>query len=542
MKSFETKAIRWCAPVLVLTFFVLGCIVLPYPGLQNDEVLFAGADFGVPGSWIFSLGLFHRHIPLMHMNYLGSLKSWIYAPILAIFPPGVWTVRLPVLVIGSATIWLFVKLLRSLHGDRAAWIGGTLLATNSIFLITTCFDWGPVALQHLLTVLGLLLIVRFVQESEANALFYGFFCFGLAAWDKALFFWIFGGMIVATIAVFPRESLRRLTWPNFKRAAGGFALGALPLIAYNAMRGLSTFRSNSSFSLDELARKADVLKSTWSGGALLGYIPANPDQGGELLPANGSVERLSYSLHDAFGAFTHNQLMPAFLLALALVPLLWRTQARRLPLFCLVTLLVAWLQMAIAKGAGGAAHHVVLLWPFAHIFMAVAFAEASSALRQVGAVAVAAGVLFLAADNLLLTNQYVYQLARYGSPHAWSDAIFPLSSAVDRLHASSVIVDDWGILDPLVLLHRGKFPVSMADSSFLAPGQSAASHDWDVGRLERGLWLGHTPPYQEFAGQNDQIVRAAASAGFQKKITQVIQDRHHRDVFEIFHFERANSK
>ena len=29
-------------------------------------------------------------------------------------------------------------------------IGGLLLATDTTFLLTTCFDWGPVVLQHFL--------------------------------------------------------------------------------------------------------------------------------------------------------------------------------------------------------------------------------------------------------------------------------------------------------------------------------------------------------------------------------------------------------
>jgi len=540
MSHREFKAIRCCGPILALTFFLLGRIIIPYPGLQNDEVLFAGADFGFPGSSIFQLGLFHRHIPVMHMSYLGSLKTWLYAPILALAPANVWSVRLPVLAIGAMTVWLFAVLLEAVHGERAAWIGGALLATDTMFLITTCFDWGPVALQHLLTVSGVLLVVRFARHARPDALFWGFLCFGLAAWDKALFFWIFGGMIVATIAVFPRELLGALTRDNLKRAIGGFALGALPLIAYNAMRGLATFRANSSFSFDDFARKASALRGAWNGSGLLGYIAANPDQGGQALPAHNSIERLSYALHGAFGDVATNQLPAALCLAVLLLPLLWRTPVRRLLLFCVVTFAVGWLQMVGTRGAGGSAHHIVLLWPVPHLFIAVTLAEASLRLRKTGIIVVSAIVLFLAGANLLLTNQYFYQLARYGSPHAWTDAVFPLSSEVQQLHPAEIVIDDWGILDSLVLLRRGDLPATFADSSFLAAGSSSATHDWDVGRLERALWIGHTPAYQELSGLNDQIVRNAASAGFEKKLIDVIADRHARPVFEVFRFERKN--
>ena len=37
---------------------------------------------------------------------------------------------------------------------------------DSLYLLTTVFDWGPVALQHLLTVGGILLLVGFYQTGE----------------------------------------------------------------------------------------------------------------------------------------------------------------------------------------------------------------------------------------------------------------------------------------------------------------------------------------------------------------------------------------
>ena len=67
------------------------------------------------------------------------------------------------LLAGVASVWLFFRLLDRIAGRRAAIIGCTLLAVDSTYLLTVCFDWGPVALQHLLLVAGLLLLVRFYQ-------------------------------------------------------------------------------------------------------------------------------------------------------------------------------------------------------------------------------------------------------------------------------------------------------------------------------------------------------------------------------------------
>src|SRR5271170_8109703 len=98
----------WLGTILALTFFLLGCALLPYPGIQNDEVLFATPYFHAEGSSIFHFGLFHRGIPVMFLTYLGALKNWLCAPVFWLAPPTYWTVRLPTLLLGTLTILFFV--------------------------------------------------------------------------------------------------------------------------------------------------------------------------------------------------------------------------------------------------------------------------------------------------------------------------------------------------------------------------------------------------------------------------------------------------
>ncbi len=104
----------------------------------------------------------------MLMSYLGCLKTLIYVPIFKLFGNGPYTVREPALIFGAASVWLFFLLLRRIAGNRAGLVGCWLLATDSLYLLTTCYDWGPVALQHLLIVAGALLLIRFYQ-TKSNA-------------------------------------------------------------------------------------------------------------------------------------------------------------------------------------------------------------------------------------------------------------------------------------------------------------------------------------------------------------------------------------
>ena len=95
---------------------------------------------------------------------------------------------------------------------------------------------------------------------------------------------------------------------------------------------------------------------------------------------------ISFAVHSLAGSryHYHNAIEPAFWVALALIPLLWCTPARKPMLFCLIAFAVGWLQMAITKDAGLGAHHVILLWPLPHWFLAVAFVEAAAGGRSNG--------------------------------------------------------------------------------------------------------------------------------------------------------------
>ena len=317
----------------------------------------------------------------MLLSYLGALKTWIYFPILTRIRPSYLTIRLPVLLMGTLTIWLFTWFLERAHGREWRGWAACCWPPTLCILLTTCFDWGPVALQHLLSLAGMALLLKFTSTGKRSTLFWGFFCFGVALWDKALFLWLFSGLAVATVAVFPRELWSRCTPRNLGLAAGGLLLGALPLVAYNLASNFDTFRSNSSFLLSQFPSRCTRCGITWDGEILWDYMAHAPwapgtqrapdDGAGRYFRGRPLAGRRPLSLSQRNGA---GLLVGAGAGAAALVYA--RAQSRML--FCLIAMLVAWLQMAITKDAGLGAHHVVLLWPLPQWFLAVAFVEAAA--------------------------------------------------------------------------------------------------------------------------------------------------------------------
>src|ERR1035437_2229223 len=150
-----TRILNFRVPALAacLLFFLSGSAFVSHLGIQNDEALFANGIFK-PYAVAYKYTWGSNGLPLMLMSYLGTLKSWIYRPIFQRFSIGVWAMRVPMLLAGAASVWLFYLLLRRVAGQRTALFGCGLLATDSLYLLTTCLDWGPVALQHLLLVSG----------------------------------------------------------------------------------------------------------------------------------------------------------------------------------------------------------------------------------------------------------------------------------------------------------------------------------------------------------------------------------------------------
>src|ERR1019366_5818241 len=78
------------------------------PGIEEDEALFVAPFLrGASSLYEWRWGAFR--IPVMSMDYLGALKSWLYWPLFRLWHPGVWSMRFPACVLSVVTLLLFVQ-------------------------------------------------------------------------------------------------------------------------------------------------------------------------------------------------------------------------------------------------------------------------------------------------------------------------------------------------------------------------------------------------------------------------------------------------
>ena len=526
----------WFCLAISIFFLLAGLAFIPRLGIQNDEALFAHAIYE-PKNCLFVVRIGHSTFPLMELTYLGTLKSWIYRPIFRFLGAGVFTTRVPMLLAGVASIWLFFLLLRRIAGTRAAVLGSSLLALDATYLLTICFDWGPVALQHLLLLGGALLLLRFYQQGGEAWLLGGFFLWGLAMWDKALAIWVLSGIGVAGIMVFPRQILRVITFRRLVGAGLAFGLGAFPLVLYQTKSKFTTFRENVARDPGQISAKARYLVNTARGKGLFDWMVDEDWQTPEPHAPASLLERVSRQVSEKTGHPRQSLMLYAFLAAV-LLAVFARGGELRAILFALIVAAVAWLQMAVLANAGASVHHVVLLWPLPQLVIAVSFAAATRRLGRAAAPALAIVLTFLAASNLLLLNEYFALAARNGGAFEWTDAIFPLSNYLRSMPSSNIFCVDWGMQNGLLLLNRGKMALHAGSDPIAKPSLSDEDRAYLAAMISGvdHVFVAHTEGNEVFQGVNGKLVKFADEMGYAQETMAIIADSYGRPMFQVYRF------
>jgi 4-amino-4-deoxy-L-arabinose transferase-like glycosyltransferase len=473
----------------------------------------------------------------MLMSYVGALKAWIYGPILRNLGSNLYTLRVPVLLAGVASLWLFFLLLRRVAGERAALIGCAILATDSLYLLTTTFDWGPVAFQHLLLIGGALALVRFFQEGRLGALAGAGFLFGLALFDKALAIWSLSGLAVAGLLFYPRQVFRATTLRHVAVAVLAFALGALPLIYYNIDSKGGTFQGNFERNTRDVPGKGAFLFRTFSGWGLFGWMTANDEQTPEPHAPATALEKATARISALAGHPRHSLFLYAFLLSLLAAPFAgW--PALRLVLFALTLGAVAWIQMAVNQNTGGSIHHTILLWPIPQFIVAVSFAGVSYRLGRAGIPAAATITAVVAISGALVINEYFVMAVRNGGAPFWTDGIYSLSRYLKEKPANWIFALDWSIADQLRLLSRGRLQVGIGSDQVAKPEMNAEDREIATRMLAIPdcVYVAHTPEFEVFKGPNERLLQFATAAGYRREHLATIPDSFGRKVYEVYRY------
>jgi hypothetical protein len=183
--------------------------------------------------------------------------------------------------------------------------------------------------------------------------------------------------------------------------------------------------------------------------------------------------------------------------------------------------------MVLTAGAGAAAQHVILLWPF-HILM-IAAALDRIRLRA----GVAAATLLLCGSSVAVTNQYYTDLIRNGPTMRWTDAMDPLQRYLTDMHATRIYVADWGIIETMNLLSEGALPMLQADLS-------SDDRIRVMLRDSDNVFVGHAKGAAILANERVLLEAVAQRDEYVEEPVATIQDRNGRPAFDVFRFRKLH--
>jgi len=517
---------------LAVGFFLFaGTLMLPLLGLEYDEVLFVRPLVSREGA-LWYADIFKRQVPLMLMTYVGALKTWLFAPLFHIFGYRVSTVRVPTLIGAAITLLLLGELIGRIAGRRAGLIAIGLLATDAVFLTTAVFDWGPVVLQNLLLVSGLLCVVVWLGRPSRWLLFASALIFGLALWDKAIFVWNLTGMAVAAM-VLQGAGIRRVLGPrDAAMLMLGLTMGAFPLVYANAAHQGQIVAETAHFSAAEIPKKAEYLALALEGGITAGaFIDWR-------YPIADHVPRRFVEISHWFAGRLDRQFSSGrFWLFIVSIPLgifCATGRRRRWIVFFALSAAIAWMQIAITINAGGSFHHSVLIWPFVYAAVAIACAEVARRLGRFETVVLIVVMTCFAARGIAQINFTYSSLASFSPITSWTNADASLAGYLEQNGIHTVATPDWGIATPLMFRSRGKISVNeIAVDDF---GSIESNLTASKGKSDSAIVL-HTDSRQIFPNVNGVIKESLSRHNLTWHVLGEVSDSHGIPTFQVLQVE-----
>jgi hypothetical protein len=486
--------------------FAFELAFLPRPGIMEDEALFV-APFLRDHPALYSWRIGALQVPVMSMAYLGAFKSWLYWPVFHLWPPGVWSMRLPACILSLLTLVLFADLVRRVSDSDVAIAAALFLATDAVFVLIDVFDM-TVCLLLLGTVAFLNLLHR---QSFAAA----FFVAGISLWYKANFIFPLSGIALGFVFAYPGTVKRFLSARNLLLATVAFCIGATPLIEFNLRQPGATFRASGDLPSVPPAEKLMMLRRTLDGRAFEHYMFRSAS--GEKIPLQGAeLGNLVLGWYRGSNFHPGSFLLPALGLALLALPFLGSSPLMRPLLFAWVAFSVTFGFMFVLRDAGAGPHHTVLLDPAPQFIVAATGAALCRRLGGWRAPAFAALTVLVAGSGVWLLGQYHRAARENGFSVFWTDGSARLADAV-RSEGLPVAVLDWGIHNSLQIETRDRIMI-----------------DEDTAPRENVLYVGHCAGYIIDDSRGKRFEEAMRTSQFRLSSKREIPDREGQPIFCLF--------
>lgn len=225
-RSLDRPALAALVLGLVGIGYRLVLVLLDVPGANSDEATFGLAAMHIAAGRSQPVYMYGQH-------YMGAVESYLAAPLFAAFDPSWVLLRIPILLLYAAFVYLMHRLTRRVYSPWLAVFTVGLLALGSERVIRdqiTAVGGRP---ESKVAVVLLLLIALALGQRRVRRRWLAFGGFGLVAgmtvWDD----WLVLPYLVAAVAVLLAGCWRELLGRAGLSVLGGFVVGVLPLILDN---------------------------------------------------------------------------------------------------------------------------------------------------------------------------------------------------------------------------------------------------------------------------------------------------------------------
>jgi hypothetical protein len=429
--------------VLIGCFIFLGTVKLDMPGLYYDECIFVNAATGgTSGTFIHKVIL---GVPVMIMAYIGALKSFFYYPVFHFFGISPETIRLPIIVLSSATIIFCFLLGKRLFGRLGALLLAGLVATDPAFIYNVRLDFGPVALMLLFKTAGLYFFFEFLATRRTRFACLLILSLLLGFYDKLNFIWFIAAFLVSAVLLYGRDVYsiflgnRKVLFALLALFLAGMTFGFVALV----VPALSTPSGMPPLGIgDKILYVAKIFSSTMSGGWPFTYVLSRDD------------------IPHTFADFI---VIPVAAAVLASVWFRFGRPAKvehrgedKAMWFFILVFAIIFIEIVLTKQGGGP-HHVMMLYPLHYLilFAGIGFLRRCLPERYTTICTTGCLLAYLVGVGGQLYADAGYISAFREGKHftaAWDPAIYRLSKLLEKAGADAVICTDWGLQTQLFSL------------------------------------------------------------------------------------------
>lgn len=454
--------------VLFLSTALIIFLLLAYYGVQNvgyyyDELLHAvatqetiqGAGYHSEVHRVIKYSVAGHIVPLMILYYVGPLKSFALLLPFGVFSSSLIVLRSVTILCGAITLIATYKLVKHNISQKTAVITTILLSTDPTFIISSRYDWGPIAIQN---ILKLLILILFFRVRSQQRLIKSLVLLGagsaLMLWDKLNALWFLVPLAIMLISTLRHHILL------LRYTALGFLICIIPLLLIFIKRPFFYTESQKSFTQFENYYYQN--KSNANLETLLGHYQSAPGVklknivdtlNGVAIPNQILTSPLKSSTVFGF-VFAVLGLIISVRNYSVLKSLIKKRQFTS-PYIYIVFLAVTIVFTILLTPHASAPHHVLLVYPLFHILLAGLLATLYPSQKVLASLILA----LLIISNLTVLSEFNKNANANAMRIFWKRN--DLSSLVEHLqnNKGKYVALDWGITLPIGFISKGSISI-----------------------------------------------------------------------------------